>query len=176
MPANPIKLWPAMKGLTAMSETDKELEVTRVFDAPRELVFKAWTDPEHFTKWWGPTGYTTPVCEIDPRPGGKWRCCMRTPDGADMWVTGVYREIVEPERIVCTDCFSDEDGNVLDPADLGMEGVPKVMLLTVTFEEKDGKTLLTMRQSLPLELARQLGAPQGWNTSFDKLEAHLASL
>lgn len=156
------------------SKTERDLVITRVFDAPRDLVFRAWTDPEHLAAWWGPTGYTTPVCRVDPRPGGDWFLCMRSPEGRDIWCGGVYREIVEPERIVCTDYFADEEGNPVDPSYYDMpEGVPAEMLLIVTFEEREGKTTVTMRQSLPESVAREVGAVEGWNQSFDRLAEHL---
>lgn len=158
--------------------TERDLVLTRTFDAPRELVFRAWTDPEHLARWWGPTGFTNPVCEADARPGGAWLICMRSPDGEDYWCGGVYKEVVEPERIVCTDCFTDEKGNVVDPAErYGMpEGVPAEMLITVTFEEHEGKTTVTMRQTLPESVAREVGAVEGWSQSFDRLAEHLGRM
>ena len=164
----------ARKSNPAAEPAEQELVITRVFDAPRELVFKTWTEPEHFVHWWGPKGFTTPHCKIDPRPGGVWHCCMRSTDGKDIWCGGVYREIVVPERIVCTDCFTDEKGNVVDPAVYGMPEAPKEMLLTVTLTEKNGRTTLTVKHSLPLWLAERMGAPQGWNSSFDRLAEYLA--
>jgi len=94
---------------------ERELVISRVFDAPRELVFKAWTEPEHLVRWWGPKGHTTPYCEIDLRPGGVMHHCMRSPEGRDVWSKGVFREIVVPERIVLTDSFADAQGNVVPP-------------------------------------------------------------
>ena len=154
---------------------ERELVLSRVFDAPRALVFRAWTEPEHFVRWWGPRGFTTPVCRIDLRPGGLWHCCMRSPDGQDIWCAGVYREIVAPERIVCTDFFADEAGNLVPPTRYGMGADwPADMLLTVTFAEQDGRTTLTVQQSVPEALARSVGAPEGWSQSFDRLAEHLA--
>ena len=95
---------------------DNEIVITRVFDAPRSDVFKAWTDPERMEQWWGPNGFTMPYCKIDLRPGGIMHFCMRAPDGQDIWCRGVYREVAEPERIVSTDSFSDKDGNVVAPS------------------------------------------------------------
>jgi len=89
---------------------ERELVITRVFDAPRELVWKAWIDPERVRRWWGPKNFTAPVCKIDLRVGGAYLYCMRSPEGKDYWSRGVYREIVPPERIVCTDSFADEKG------------------------------------------------------------------
>ncbi len=82
------------------SSVERGIVITRVFDAPRGRVFNAWTDPEHFERWWGPNGFTTPVCKVDARAGGILHYCMRSPEGRDFWGKGVYREVVEPERIV----------------------------------------------------------------------------
>jgi uncharacterized protein YndB with AHSA1/START domain len=90
---------------------ERGLVITCIFDASRELVRKAWADPECVKRWWGPKGFTAPVCKIALRVGRKFLYCMRSADGKDYWNTGVYREIVEPERIVSTDSFSDEEGN-----------------------------------------------------------------
>lgn len=155
--------------------SEQELVITRVFDAPRERLWKAWTEPEHFMRWWGPKGYTTPFCTIDLRVGGVYLNCMRSPDGKDYWSTGVYREIVPFERLVCTDSFADEQGNVVPASHYGMMGdMPLEMLVTVTFEEHDGKTTLTLRHAgIPAGEDRD-GAQQGWSESFDKLASMLS--
>lgn len=162
--------------MTTAKSTEQELVITRVFDAPRERVFKAWTEPEYFARWWGPEGYTTPHCTIDLRPGGKWHCCMRSPEGEDIWCGGVYREIVAPERIVCTDYFADEEGGMVEPSHYGMGDWPTEVLMTITFEEQDGRTKLTVHQGVPMALAEKMGAPTGWNSSFDCLDEYLAKL
>jgi uncharacterized protein YndB with AHSA1/START domain len=153
---------------------EQALVITRVFDAPRETVFKAWSEPERAMRWWGPRGFTTPVCKIDFRVGGKFLNCMRAPDGKDYWSTGVYQEIVVPERIVCTDSFSDAEGNVVPASHYGMVGeFPIEMLVTVTFEDQDGKTKMTLRHAgMPAGENRD-GANQGWNESFDKLAEYV---
>ena len=113
--------------------------ITRVFDAPRELVFAAWTRPEHLLRWWAPKGCSTPHCKVDLRPGGSFHYCMRTPEGRDIWGLGVYREIVAPERIVYVDSFADAQGNPVPPSDYGMsDGHPAETLVTVTFAEHGG--------------------------------------
>lgn len=117
--------------LTLTLPSDREILMTRDFDAPRELVFKAYTDPKSIPQWWGPRGYTTTVDKMDVRPGGVWRFVQRDQDGNEFAFNGVYREIVPPERLVYTFEFE------------GMRG--HVMLETVTFEEHDGKTKLTDR-------------------------------
>lgn len=162
------------------SSTRQELVIERTFDAPRELVWKAWTEPERMMRWWGPKGFTCPHCEIDLRVGGKYLNCMRGPAGTDFdkdyWSTGVYREIVPLERIVCTDSFADESGNVVPASHYGMTGdFPLEMLVTVTFEEHEGKTKMTLRHAgLPAGEMSE-GAQQGWSESFDKLAESLAT-
>ena len=151
------------------------LVITRVFDAPRRLVFQAWTEPERVKRWWGPKDFTTPVCEIDLRPGGVFRTCMRSSEGQDFWSQGVYREIVEPERIVCTDSFADENGNPVSPEHYGMSpDWPAEALITATFTEHAGKTRLTV-QHAPLPPGRERDmCEQGWSESLDKLADYLA--
>jgi uncharacterized protein YndB with AHSA1/START domain len=155
---------------TNQNDRKRELIITRVFDAPRELVWKAWTEPERMMRWWGPKDFTSPLCKLDLRVGGKYLCCMRSPDGKDYWSTGVYREIVPLERIVYTDSFADENGNVVPGTHYGMSSdMPLEMLVTVTFEEQGGKTKMTLRHvGLPAGTMSDL-AGQGWNLSFDKL-------
>jgi uncharacterized protein YndB with AHSA1/START domain len=153
-----------------------ELVITRIFDAPRELVFKAWTEPEHMQRWWGPKGFTTPFCTIDLRPGGVIHFCMRSPDGHDIWCKGIYHEVVAPERIVCTSCFSDEQGNLVQPTHYGMgPDWPAETLLTVTFDEHEGKTKLTLRQAGVPSTPERDGALQGWNETFDRLAEYAAA-
>ena len=146
------------------------LVIERVFDAPRELVWKAWTEPEPFMRWWGPKGYTAPVYKVDLRVGGKYLYCMRSPEGQDFWGTGVYREIVPLERIAYTDSFADAEGNLVPPTHYGFGAdFPSELLVIVTFEDYEGKTKLTLKHlGLPAgELSEQTAA--GWNESFDKL-------
>jgi len=160
----------------AGTAAESALRLTRVFDAPRELVFRAWSDPEHLARWWGPNGFTTPHCTIDFRVGGKWHFCMRSPEGQDYWCTGVYQEISEPDRIVTTDCFADADGNVVDPSEYGMSpDMPAETIITVTLEETEGgKTLLTLHHTIPAAEAKRSGAEEGWSQSLDRLADHLA--
>lgn len=151
----------------AKPSAERELTITRIIDAPRELVFKAWTDPKHLAQWWGPKGFTNPVCEVDARPGGALWIVMRAPDGAEYPMKGVFREIVEPERLVFTYIAVDEAGHHL------LEG-----LTTVTFAEHDGKTRLTVHSravGLVAQAVHMLeGMDAGWTQSIDRLEAHVA--
>ena len=151
-----------------------EIVITRLFYAPRDLVWRAWTEPGFVMQWWGPKGYTSPSCTIDLRVGGKYLYCMRSPEGKDFWSTGVYREIKKPERIVCTDSFADEKGNVVPATYYGMSpDFPAEMLMTVTFEVRPGMTRITLRHAgIPLGEMRDL-TRAGWNESLDKLEGVL---
>ena len=115
----------------------KELVITRTFDAPRALVWRAWTDPELFKRWWGPSVFTCPVCRMDVRVGGKYLWCMRSPDGQDFWTAGEFREVVAPERIVYTDNFADEHGNPVPASYYGMsDDFPSQTVVTVTLVEQ----------------------------------------
>jgi len=135
-----------------------EMILTRVFDAPRELVFRAWSDRAHLTKWWGPKGFTLPGCEMDFRTGGAYRFVMRGPDGNDNPFHGVYREIVRNERIVFTAILDKLPGHEL--------------LTTVTFADEGGKTKLTVRQTTPPGEAGR-GQNQGWSETLERLADHL---
>jgi uncharacterized protein YndB with AHSA1/START domain len=161
---------------SSKTEQAEHVLITRVFDAPRDLVFKAWTDCERLTRWWGPKGFTTPLCKIDLRPGGVSHYCMRSPEGRDYCGKGVYREVIEPERIVFTDSFADEEGNVVPATYYGMSAdYPLEMLVTVTFAEHEGKTKLTLEHALGSVPASERDlCKQGWSESLDKLAEHLA--
>ena len=154
--------------------TQNELIITRVFDAPRELVWKAWTEPEQMMRWWGPKDFTAPVCKVDLRVGGKYLFCMRSNEGKDFWSTGIYREIVPPEKLVCTDCFADEKGNIVPATyyDMSPE-FPLELEVTVILEEEDGKTKMTLRHvGLPPGEMTDM-CREGWNQSLDKLAESL---
>lgn len=152
----------------------REILITRIFNAPRETVWKAWTEPEKVMNWWGPKGFTAPVIQIDLKPGGRYLYCMRDPQGKDYWSTGTFKEIVKPEKIVATDSFADENGNVVPATHYDMSAdMPMEMVVTATFEDLGNKTKLTLRHdSMPDEKMLDM-ATQGWNQSLDKLEAIL---
>jgi uncharacterized protein YndB with AHSA1/START domain len=144
--------------------TERELKITRLFNAPRSLVFQVWTQPEHFSRWLGPKNFTTTFCQMDVRIGGTYRACIRSPEGTDHWMQGVYHEIIEPERLVFTFVWEDEDGQ------------PKQeTIVTVTFAEQDGQTLLTFHQALFESVESRDSHRSGWSECFDRLEAYLAS-
>jgi uncharacterized protein YndB with AHSA1/START domain len=146
----------------AADATDRQLVVTRVIDAPRPLVFKAWIEPEHVARWWGPQGFTTTFCDMDIRPGGKFRCCMRSREGTDHWKRGVYREIVAPERIVFTFAWEDAAGNP------GHE-----LLTTVTFAEHGTKTKLTLHQAVFETVETCNGHLRGWTSCLERFAEYM---
>lgn len=163
-----------------MTTENKQINITRVFDAPRELVWKAWTDPAMVKQWWGPEGFDSPEAQIDLRPGGSYLYCMRGLEGdfkgSVNWSGGVYKEIVPNERLVLTDYFADEQGNKVNPTKYGFSAdFPEESEVTVTFEEQDGKTKLNISYS-PASAAAydamlKTGMQEGWSSSLDKLAA-----
>ncbi|MCI0446129.1 SRPBCC domain-containing protein [bacterium] len=156
-----------------MAEKGNDILITRIFDAPREVVWKAWTDPEHVKRWWGPKNFTAPFVKSDFRVGGKYLYCMRSADGKEYWSTGVYREIVPQQKIVATDSFADEKGNIVQAAHYGMSpDLPLEFLITVTFEPQGNKTKFTLRHAgMPEDMGKM--AEHGWNESLDKLAESL---
>jgi len=162
--------------------SDREFAITRVFGAPRELVFKAWTEPKHMAQWWGPHGFTNPVCELDVRPGGAYRIVMRDSDGVDYPVKGVYREVVKPERLVMTVDVSEHPAEwhdmVMPNHAKGDANPAGAMLQTVTFEEQNGKTKLTIRMHFESAAIRdafvKAGMNEGWSESLDRLAGALS--
>ena len=161
---------------SARAGTEEGVVVERTFDAPRELVWRAWTEAEHFKRWYGPAGISATTCEIDFRVGGRYLFGLGMPDGGTYWNAGEYREITPPERFVATMVLSDEHGNTVSPADMGMpEGMPTETILSVTLEDLEGgRTKMTMRQAGWADESMAAGAAGGWNQAFDKLAAALA--
>jgi uncharacterized protein YndB with AHSA1/START domain len=160
---------------------DREFVITRIFDAPRELVFKALTEPARLAHWWGPKGFEMRTCKVDLRPGGLFHYSMAAPNGFEMWGKFVYREIVKPERIVFVNSFSDEAGGItrhpMSPA------WPQEVLNVLTLTEQNGKTTVTLRGG-PInatEEERKIFAEgfasmqQGFSGTFDQLDAYLAT-
>ena len=150
--------------------------IERTLDAPPDVVWQMWTDPEHFKAWYGPTGATIPVAEMDVRVGGTRLVCMemQTPHGTmQMWFTGEYREVVERQRLVYTESMSDENANILSPSEMGMpDGHPTTTEIIVELEDLGGRTRMVMTHAgIP---ADSPGAA-GWTMAFDKLVAHLAA-
>jgi uncharacterized protein YndB with AHSA1/START domain len=147
------------------SPIDREILITRVFDAPRELVFAAWTEPESVVRWWGPKGYSSFDCEIDLRIGGVFSLKMRGPDGAIYPCTGVFREIVKPERIVYS-----RPSEATHPCGAGL---PPNAIVTVSFAEHDRRTTLTIHTRLESAADREVvvnaGFVPGWASTLDRL-------
>ncbi len=167
---------------SATESAEKEFVITRVFNAPRELVWKAWTESERMAHWWGPRSFTNPVCELDGRSGGPYRIVMRGADGAEYPLKGVYREIVEPEQLVMTmDCSEHPAAwhDLVKPnRQKGEDNPAGGMLSTVTFEELDGKTKLTVRTRFSSAAVRdamlKMGMTEGWSQSLERLTEILA--
>ena len=151
-----------------MVSSEQELVLMRVFDVLRKLVFKAWTDAKCVAVWWGPHQFTNPVCELDARPGGAIRIHMRAPTGIVYPMTGVFREVIEPQRIVFTSAALDDKGNPMFE-----------VLTTVTFSEQGGKTKQIMRARVikmtPLAAPYIAGMEQGWTQSLERLAAFVAT-
>jgi uncharacterized protein YndB with AHSA1/START domain len=154
----------AARTSAAAKRAEPELVITRVFDAPRRLVFNAWTDPDQIAHWWGPQGFITLACEMDVRPGGAWWRRMRSPDGTEHRKRGVYREIVEPERLVFTYASEDEAGNS------GHES-----LVTVTFADLGGKTRLTLHHAAFDTTDARDAHQHGWTSCLERFADYLAN-
>lgn len=160
---------------SAVQPAEEEVLITRVFDAPRDLVFNAWTDPEHLMRWYAPHGCTIDFRQLDPRPGGVFHSCIHTPTGHDCWCKGVYREVVAPERIVFTMAVADENGNPVEPVDAGMDpSWPRETVVTVTLADLGGRTKLTLHQTVSEALAKRTGAHPSWLQMLDRLAEDLA--
>ena len=155
----------AARSSVATRPDDRTLTVSRVLDAPRALVFKTWTQPEHIARWWGPEGFTTIRFEMDVRVGGAYRFGMRSPQGTEHWKRGVYREIVPPERLVFTFAWEAADGT------LGPE-----LITTVTFAEEAGKTRLTLHQSRFGSTDWRDDHIGGWTSCFERFAQYVAHI
>jgi uncharacterized protein YndB with AHSA1/START domain len=174
----------ARKTDPAEEASDREFVITRVFDAPRELVWKAWTEPKHMAQWWGPHTFTNPVCELEVRRGGGCRMVMRGPDGVEHPSKGVYREVAEPERLVMSldhSELSDEWHDLVNPNRDRSKGKPTLEArTTVTFEEQGDKTKLTIRVHFESAAIRdallKIGMSQGWSQSLERLETLVAKV
>ncbi len=160
---------------------NNELVLTRVFNAPRELVFKVWADPEHFGKWWGPKGFSLTVSKMDVRPGGMFLGSQKSPEGFVMWGKFVYQEVNAPEKLVFVQSFSDEEGNTVRAPFNAHWPLEIINILTLT--EEDGKTTLTVRggplnandaEWAAFEEMRPM-VQQGFGGTFDQLADYLAS-
>jgi len=161
-------------------KSKKGLEIKRVFNAPKEKVWNAWTDSKMFKKWWGPKGFTSPAAKINFKVGGKYHVAMHGPKGSefdkDLWSTGTYKEIVPKEKIVVTDSFADEKGNVVGASYYGMpDTFPKETTMRISFKKQNGKTKMTLYYPSTKGIKGKMLSDmmQGWNQSFDKLAESL---
>jgi uncharacterized protein YndB with AHSA1/START domain len=150
---------------TVAPDRDRTIVITRIFDAPRALVFAAWTERAHLARWFGPKDFTAPSVEADIRMGGKWRICVRSPDGTDYWMHGVYREIAPPERLVFTHVWEDGHGAA------GHE-----TLITVTFEAIGAKTKMTFRKAVLISIDERNAQHAGWSECFDRLGVYVGEV
>jgi uncharacterized protein YndB with AHSA1/START domain len=154
---------PGSSSATALEQ--RTLFIERIFDAPRDLVFKVWTDANHMKHWWGPRGFSSTVLTTDLRVGGTYRIHMRSPENTDHWSQGVYREIISPQRLVMVGSWTDERGNPTTPE----------TTTTVIFEDLGGKTRLTLHAVFESVTARDAHRG-GWNSSFERLASYLANV
>jgi uncharacterized protein YndB with AHSA1/START domain len=169
---------------THSKTAERDFVLSRDLDAPRELVWNAWTEPEQMAEWWGPREFSNPVCEMDVRPGGAYRIVMQGPDAIAYPIKGVFREVVSPERLVMTmDCSEHPDAwhDMIDPnRDTGNRNPAGTLLTTVTFDDLDGKTRLTIRTQFESDAIRDamvnMGMNEGWSQSLDKLSELLKTL
>jgi len=152
--------------LKLTTPSDREVVFTRVFNAPRRLVFEAWTNPKHITRWMlGPEGWTMPVCEIDLRPGGEWHFVWRRTNGTQMEMRGVYREVVPPERLVSTESWGADWPETVNTLLLVEENGKTTMTQTILYPSKDAR-----------DAATKTGMKDGAEQSYDRLEAYLRSM
>ncbi len=149
---------PAMN--TPPARDDHALSISRVFDAPRSLVFKVWSSPEHLARWWGPKNFSVPSVTVDFRRNGKWRSCIRSPEGNDYWASGSYREIVTPSLLVLT--FRWEEDGAIDT------------LVTVAFEDAGAGTRVTFQQAPFLTADERDSHADGWGECLDRLGRYLS--
>lgn len=154
------------------AEQQKTISIKRTLNLPLTTVWKAWSEPESFKKWWGPKEFTCPDCSIDFKVGGRFLASMQGEDGKKIWSTGTYKEIIPQKKIVVTDSFADSKGNIVPASDYKMPDMELELLVTVEFEEADGKTNISLRHDgLATEIADE--CIKGWQSSFDKLESYL---
>ncbi len=147
--------------------------IQRNFNLPARVVWLALTDSEYYKKWWGPKGFTCPYSQMEAKVGGRYLNCMRSPEGKDFWSTGTVNEFIPNKKLVVTDSFSDEKGNIKSAADYGMPGDwPKQSLISFVLEETNGVTKLKLtHEGIPAEMHDE--CTQGWNESLDKLEENI---
>jgi uncharacterized protein YndB with AHSA1/START domain len=155
---------------------EQRIVVRRIVAAPREAVFRAWTEAEQLQRWWAPAGASTPHVSVDLRPGGSFHFCMRF-DGREIWGIGVYREVVYPERLVYHDSFADAEGNPVPPAYYGFSAEhPETTRVSVAFRELPQGTEVVVSHLFPLAVPERAGTEQGWGEMLERLAALLAAV
>jgi uncharacterized protein YndB with AHSA1/START domain len=158
-----------------IADDTRTIRIERMFDAPRELVFDAWTRPELLLQWYAPRGCTIQLARLDAQPGGRFHWCIRNPSFGDCWCVGEYREIVRPERIVYTLATADSAGNEIEPVQAGHDSRwPRQTLVTVTLTDVRGSTRLTLEQNVAESLAKHTGAHPSWLQMLDRLAELMA--
>lgn len=163
-----------MKTQPQDKSTQNEVHITHIFDADRKLVFDAWTDPKQLEKWYAPDGCTISFSTIDVREGGQFHSCIYNPEHGNCWCKGTYLEITAPEKIVFTMQVTNENGNDVNPIDMGMDADwPAVTQVTLLFEDLNGKTRLTLLQTVSESLAKTTGAHPSWIQMFNRLNEML---
>jgi len=147
--------------------------IYRVFNLPAKVVWLALTNSEYYKKWWGPKDFTCPYSKMEAKVGGRYLNCMKGTDGKEYWSTGIVKEFIPEKKLVVTDSFSDEKGNIKSAAEYGMPGDwPRELLISFELEEADGATKLKLtHEGIPVEMHDE--CVQGWNESFDKLEENI---
>jgi uncharacterized protein YndB with AHSA1/START domain len=168
---------------TELERLPAALRLRHAFGAPRALVYLAWTDCVHLTRWWGPPGLPAPACDLDPRPGGTLRIALRGPDGQDYVTTGEYREVEPNARLVLTQDWSGHPADwqaLFDQLHEGPGTAPREAVLTLDFDEEAGRTTLQWRMDFASDAQRDallaMGLVEGWTLSFERLEGYLRTL
>jgi uncharacterized protein YndB with AHSA1/START domain len=171
------------QGATDAAPSECDFVITRLFQAPRELVWKAWTDPKHLARWWGPREFTNPVCELDLRPGGAYRIVMRSPEGTDYPMHGFYTEIVPLERLAYSVDLSEQPKEWFAEVSASLPPDTKLSLnhdAIVTFQDDGGGTRVTVRSRFAAPEIRdamlKMGMNEGWSQSLDRLVGLLAKM
>ncbi|HKQ12727.1 MAG TPA: SRPBCC domain-containing protein [Steroidobacteraceae bacterium] len=158
-----------------IADDSRTLRIERRFDAPRELVFDAWTQPEYLMRWYAPHGCTIQLVKLEARPGGRFHWCIHNPSFGECWCVGEYQEMVRPERIVYTLATADSAGNQIEPAQAGHDPRwPRESLVTVTLADVRGSTLLTLEQNVLESLAKHTGAHPSWLQMLERLDEIVA--
>jgi len=167
--------------MTEQQVNEPQLVITRVFNAPAALVFKAWTEPVGLAQWWGPAGTTITIKTLDLKPGGRFHYCMHMPNGGEMWGLFTYREITPPQKLVFVNSFSDAEGNIVRGP--FFPNWPLEILNTLTLEETDGKTTLTLKggpinateEEMQVFATHVQSMQGGFGSSFNRLDEYLAT-